>query len=178
MNTTKTHRLSLLITIFLLFSVACNQAGQHQAENGTNNTHGSATATSSNPAASHDPRPDIAPILQQCVKVEYALFDLGITFESQSNQEVMRFFSYVSSTPANASCPKEKYDGGIVFKDNNGDIKADMLFNLPGLSQCNRVRIKQDGKEYDVTLDNNGIAFFDQILKLREQAPAGGAGGH
>ncbi len=172
-----TRKIYLLLSVFYaLWIIACTSGEQKSGDNvSPNSTRQQPNAsTADNPAVSHDPRPDVAPVLQQCVKVEYALFDLGITFESQSNQEVMRFFSYISNTPANASCPKEKYDGGIVFKDANGDIKADMLFNLPAVSNCNRVRMKHDGKNYDVTLDNNGLAFFGQILNLREQAPAAG----
>lgn len=102
-------------------------------------------------------------ILSQCDKVEFMMNNVGVTFETQGNSEVMRFFSYIMNKPADQSkCKKGTYDGGAVFKNPEGDIKMTMEFNIS--DTCNRVVFVLDGKEYAHPLNVAGTAFFKQVL--------------
>lgn len=123
--------------------------------------------------------PELAKILSECTKVEYMVYNAGITFESESNQEVMRFGSYITNyEPAPNACKTSDYDGGVVFKNADGNIKMSMQFNIPALS-CNRITFKMGDKSYTRTLGQPGLDFFGQVLNLRNQtqqqmAPTGG----
>lgn len=112
----------------------------------------------------------VAQIMSQCDKAEYLMYDMGMTFETQSNNEVMRFLSYIKDEPANVSqCKKNKYDGSVVFKDPEGDIKMAMEFNV--LNNCNRVVYEIDGKKISNPLSEYGIQFFNQVLGNRPPTP-------
>ena len=97
------------------------------------------------------------------------MYDLGITFETNSTEEVMRFYSYILDQPANnAACKPGKFDGSIAFKDPNGDIKLGMEFNI--LSGCNRVSVRIDDKTHEMPLNDAGLSFFSRILRMRPKA--------
>jgi len=159
----------LIATVVLCLSMmlsACNQSAETNRDSSKTN----ATSTNQTGTASFDsPLPKVKQLLTSCVKVEYLLYDLGISFETESNEEVMRFFSYIMNQPANVTnCKEGKYDGSVVFKDTNGDIKLGMEFNI--LNGCNRVSIPMDGKKYELPLNEAGLGFFNQILNMRSKA--------
>ena len=98
------------------------------------------------------------------------MYNMGMTFETQSNKEVMRFLSYIKDEAADLSkCPKNKYDGSVVFKDPEGDIKMAMEFNV--LNNCNRVVYEIDGKKISNPLSEYGLQFFNQVLGNRPATP-------
>jgi hypothetical protein len=143
---------------------------QKPANGTTATTPSAATNTATAPTAgTQDSRGEVMAVLNNCTKVEYMVYDAGITFESESNAEVLRFFSYVSSNPPSAGCPVDKYDGNAVFKNAQGEIKMQLQFNLPALSNCNRIMFTVNGTRYDLSLDANGLQFFGQVLNMRNQ---------
>ncbi|QQS30164.1 MAG: hypothetical protein IPM47_04225 [Sphingobacteriales bacterium] len=155
----------VIVVLCLLMAIsACNQKSDPDQKTNTK------TNPSTSAAASWDsPLPKVQQILANCVKVEYLLYDMGISFETESNEEVMRFFSYIMDQPANVTnCKPGKYDGSVVFKDNNGDIKLGMELNI--LNGCNRVSVPVEGKKYEMPLNENGLGFFNQILRMRSKA--------
>ncbi len=155
----------LFLACMTLF--ACNNnGGQANKEPKKENT-----AAKKQPAKASNyesPMERLAMELADCVKVEYLMYNLGMTFESPSETEAKRYYGYLVDQPANETNCKKDYDGSIVFKNANGDIKMGMEFNLPQLSNCNRVMFQLDGKEYRVPYNQAGIQFFDQVLKLRQ----------
>lgn len=163
-----------ILLLFVTFLGACSSNQSDQNASKPNNGTGTAAPTSSNntqatAAASEDPRPAIIEVLQGCTKVEYMVYDAGITFESESTNEVLRFFSYISNNVPGTGCPPDKFDGNVVFKNAQGEIKVQLQFNLPALSNCNRVTFKHKDKVYERTLDPNGLQFFGQVLNMRNQ---------
>ena len=156
---------TVILCLFILLS-ACNQSTETQKEESKSNTTSTGQTASSN---FESPLPKVKELLSSCVKVEYLLYDLGISFETESNEEVMRFYSYIMNQPANVTnCKQGKYDGSVVFKDTNGDIKLGMEFNI--LNGCNRVSFPMDGKNYELPINEAGLGFFNQILNMRSKA--------
>ena len=154
--------LSFVVPLLLIFSlVACNTNDKKSS--------GAATTTQSQSGKYESPMQQVSNILSGCVKVEYLMYNMGITFESESNEEVMRFYSYILDQPANeTNCKPNKHDGSVVFKDANGDIKLGMEFNI--LNGCAKVSIPLDGKKYEQQMNENGISFFNQVLRMKSKA--------
>ncbi|OWY25905.1 hypothetical protein C7N43_33205 [Sphingobacteriales bacterium UPWRP_1] len=143
--------------ILTIFAVSCKSGNEKNA------SESAATAKYESPMGK------VNEILSGCVKVEYLLYNMGITFESESNEEVMRFYSYILDQPANTTnCKPGKYDGSVVFKDANGDIKLGMEFNI--LNGCARVSIPLNGKKYEQQMNENGLSFFNQVLRMKSKA--------
>ncbi len=109
---------------------------------------------------------DLAKILSQCQKVEYVLYEYGITFETQSVNEMQRFFNFIQLEIADTkNCPS-KYDGGVVFKDIEGDIKMAMELNI--LPECKQVVFNLNNKTYHQVFSDKGIDLFKEIIKMRQ----------
>ena len=128
------HLFFILLMMFLIWMTgsftACknNSSANKQHKENTSKTNQTADKAALEPA------------LSQCNKVEYMLYNQGISFESPNEGEVARFYAMLdNSLPDEASCPSN-YDGGIVFKNEEGDIKMEMEFNI--LNGCNRVVYK------------------------------------
>ncbi len=167
--------MSFFCRLFCLIALACLGACQ-------NNPNADKLATTANPSSnaaannnsasahpSDDPRGAISELLRACTKVEYIVYDAGITFESEGSNEVLRFLSYVTNTASGSGCPPDKYDGNAVFKNAQGEIKFQVQFNLPAVSNCNRVTFSHNNQTYHRTIDPNGIGFFGQVLNMRNQ---------
>lgn len=156
----KQHILIICMVVLTIAAAACN------SEKTKNNAE---TASPAAGAKYESPMGKVSEILSGCVKVEYLLYNMGITFESESNEEVMRFYSYILDQPANSTnCKPGKYDGSVVFKDANGDIKLGMEFNI--LNGCARVSIPLNGKKYEQQMNENGLSFFNQVLRMKAKA--------
>lgn len=108
---------------------------------------------------------DVAKVLSSCQKVEYVLYNHGITFETQSINEMRRFFGYIKLDKANIEKCPASYDGGVVFKDMEGDIKMAMELNI--LPECQRVVFNINGQTYHQVLDDKGIHLFNEIIRMR-----------
>ncbi|MEZ4887589.1 MAG: hypothetical protein R3E32_22845 [Chitinophagales bacterium] len=109
---------------------------------------------------------NLANILSQCQKVEYVLYDYGITFETESTNEMQRFFNFIQLEIANTkNCPTN-YDGGVVFKDLEGDIKMAMELNI--VPECKQVVFSIDGKTYHQVFSDKGIELFKEIIRMRQ----------
>ncbi len=118
------------------------------------------------------PRPQLAQVLSKASKVEYLLYNMGMTFESPSETEAKRFYGYLMDVPADlTNCKGGNHDGSITFKNDEGDIVFGMEFNLPQLSNCNRVVFDLDGKKYQIPYNEQGVNFYNQVLQLRPQQP-------
>lgn len=155
-------RLFILMAIVLMSACHNNQLDPADKKP----TSGAAPSAAT---AKDDPRASVAEILRTCSKVEYMVYDAGITFESEGSNEVLRFLSYITNDIPGSGCPPEKYDGNAVFKNAQGEIKFQVQFNLPAVSNCNRVIFKHNNQTYDRTIDQNGIQFFGQVLNMRNQ---------
>ena len=155
----KNQSIIFLFLIALTFlGMSCNQGSDQKAAE-------KAVKAAPKPAApAYESRlAAVGSILKDCIKAEYLMNNVGMTFETQSNTEVMRFYSYIEDKPANLSkCKKGKYDGSVVFKDIEGDIKLAMDFNV--LGNCNRIEYQMDGKKYKHPISQAGINFFNQVL--------------
>lgn len=108
---------------------------------------------------------NLAQVLSQCQKVEYVLYDYGITFETQSANEMHRFFKFIQLEIADTQKCPSKYDGGVVFKDLEGDIKMAMELNI--VPECKQVVFQLDGKTYHQVFSDKGIDLFKEIIKMR-----------
>lgn len=165
----KANNFYLLVPFLaILLLAACNQSSETGKQTADSNNPTQQQATTTN-TPYESVLPLIRQILTRCDKVEYLMYDLGITFETNSTEEVMRFYSYILDQPANtANCKPGKFDGSIAFKDPNGDIKLGMEFNI--LSGCNRVSVRIDDKTHEMPLNDAGLSFFNQILRMRPKA--------
>ena len=105
-------------------------------------------------------------VISQCQKVEYILYDYGITFETQSTNEMQRFFNFIQLDIADISKCPSSYNGGVVFKDIEGDIKMEMELNI--VPECKRVVFKLDGKTYHQVFSDKGIDLFKEIIRMRQ----------
>jgi len=105
-------------------------------------------------------------VISQCQKVEYILYDYGITFETQSTNEMQRFFNFIQLDIADISQCPSSYNGGVVFKDIEGDIKMEMELNI--VPECKRVVFKLDGKTYHQVFNDKGIELFKEIIRMRQ----------
>ena len=145
-----------------LFWLSCNTPSDK-----TNHVKPKKQATTA--AAPYDsPLPKAAAILQNCEKVEYVLYNFGVTFESPGKGEVARFFSYIMDEPATqAACKPNKHDGSVVFKDAEGDIKMGMEFSF--LNGCERVFFEIEGQKYGQKMSEAGVGFFNQIISMQQQ---------
>ena len=152
----------LLATTFL--GISCNQGGEKAVD-----TTPKEVAKPAEPV--YESRLQaVGNILKDCIKAEYLMNNVGITFETQSNTEVMRFYSYIEDKPADLSqCKKGKYDGSVVFKDIEGDIKLAMDFNIT--PECNRIEYQIEGKKYKHPISQLGLNFFGQVLGQRPSTP-------
>ena len=161
----------LPIVVLLLLGACQSNTPASDASNTatTSTTPPPAAATTTTDSRQGDPRAAIAELLRTCSKVEYMVYDAGITFESEGSNEVLRFLSYITNNPPGSGCPSEKYDGNAVFKNAKGEIQFQVQFNLPAVSSCNRVMFKFKDQSYLRTLDQNGIGFFGQVLNMRNQ---------
>lgn len=109
---------------------------------------------------------DLAKILSKCQKVEYVLYSYGITFETQSTNEMQRFFNFIQLEKADTQkCPAD-YDGGVVFKDIEGDIKMAMELNI--VPECKQVVFTLNGETYHQVFSDEGIDLFKEIIKMRQ----------
>ena len=110
---------------------------------------------------------NVANVLSKCQKVEYVLYDYGVTFETQSTNEMQRFFSFIQLDIADTQKCPSKYDGGVVFKDIEGDIKMAMELNIS--EDCKRVVFEIGGKTYHQVFSDKGIELFEEIIRMRQQ---------
>ena len=167
------HFLAILVLLRVTLQWSCKNANTDTANTQTAAPVASAPAAvtpSVGAGTPNNPNPldKVSPILQNCTKVEYVLYNHGITFESTSPKEVMSFYSYVENIrPDESQCKPEAYDGGVVFKDAKGDIKQAMELNI--FPQCNRVQIVVDGKTYFCKLKQGGLAFFQQVINQQQE---------
>ena len=167
------------IFTFLVLLTTCLQWSCNSKNNNTDNSSNTAStqqAAPTTPAPSpgagtpNNPNPlvKVTEILKNCTKVEYVLYNYGITFESVSPKEVMSFYSYVENIiPDESQCKPETYDCGVVFKDAKGDIKQAMEINI--FPQCNRVAIVVDKKTYFCRLKPGGLGFFQQVINQQQE---------
>ena len=154
--------LNLLLCSSFLW-ISCNSS-----DSKTNTTQ-QTKPTTNEPAANYvSPLPKVAAILQNCEKVEYVLYNFGVTFESPGKGEVARFFNYIMDEPATqAACKPNKHDGSVVFKDAEGDIKMGMEFSF--LNGCERIFFDIDGQKYGQKMNEAGIGFFKQIISMQQK---------
>jgi len=165
----------LIFSLLSILTIGCNQKPASKNKADVKSTDYQAPPKKA-PEATGDyqsPLPKVAQLIAPCNKIEYMFYDYGISFESPSQNETRRFFSYIIDKPADTgNCKKGKYDGGIVFKDPEGDIKMEMEFNI--LKNCNRVVFNVDGKEYAHPLNEQGVGFFQKVLDMRNNMQNGG----
>ena len=146
-----------------LFWVACTTSTDKKTP-----TKSQKQTTTTAAATYSSPLPKAAEILQNCEKVEYVLYNFGVTFESPGRGEVARFFSYIMDEPATqAACKANKHDGSVVFKDAEGDIKMGMEFSF--LKGCERVFFDIEGQKYGQKMSEAGVGFFKQIINMQQQ---------
>ncbi len=157
---------TLFLSCCLLFFAACG--GSDGAANKEANAGANKASTSSSTYES--PMQKLGQILNECQLIQYQVYDLGISFESPPDpRQGMRFYSQLLDQAADETkCKPGKYDGGIVFYDKDGKMRLEVEFNLPQLS-CNRFVFKLDGKRYALPMNDQGLAFFGQVLKMRAQ---------
>ncbi len=164
-----------LLFVGLVCSVlfACDTGDKKASKSDDTKAKTETKAEKAAPAASSgfvSPRPQLAQVLAKANKVEYLLYNLGMTFESPSETEAQRFYGYLLDQEADlTNCKGSNYDGSITFKNDEGDIVFGMEFNLPQLSNCNRVVFDLDGKKYQLPYNEQGINFYNQVLQLRPQ---------
>ena len=114
---------ALNIILLLTFYMRITTLISCQNDNKSATVAEKSSNTANTPAAYQSKLAQVAQIMSQCDKAEYLMYNMGMTFETQSNKEVMRFLSYIKDEAADLSkCPKNKYDGSVVFKDPEGDI--------------------------------------------------------
>lgn len=173
---------SLLIVLSLssLLFTACQQETSTNKEAATTQTESKTKTTASTP---NKIDPESIPegtkevirgllnILQHCSKVEYMLYKAGLSFESEGKPEVIRFLGYIDAKIADESKCGSDYDGGVVFKDDEGDIKLEMDFNITGT--CNRVVFKLDETRHAYMMNKKGADFFKQVLNNMQQKVQG-----
>jgi len=174
---------SLLIVLSLssLLFTACQQENSSKKEVTTSiSTENKTTATNSTtnkidpesiPEGTKEVIRGLLNILQHCSKVEYMLYKAGLSFESEGKPEVIRFLGYIDAKIADESKCGSDYDGGVVFKDDEGDIKLEMDFNITGT--CNRVVFKLDGTRHAYMMNKKGADFFKQVLNNMQQKVQG-----
>lgn len=162
----------LIATITL---AGCNSAPDKEKSAGSTHTTGTTAAATDTEFAMPDESVllELQKILAKGDKVEYMLYDLGISFESPNPGQSRTFPSFMERSPANGVCKSGKYDGGIVFKSQNGDILLEMEINVPQVSKCNRMVYAINGKKYAQSFNQNGLSFFNQVLNLRTNAVQG-----
>ena len=148
---------------------ACNSDGKTDKKTDTKAKTEKPAAKAAEASTYESPLPKLAEIVQQCSKVEYLLYNYGMSFESPSPDEPKRVYTYFIDEPAKETNCKKDYDGSIIFKDAEGDIKLDFEFNIPRASNCNRAVFKIEGKEYRLPMNDTGLRFFDQVMDLRDQ---------
>ena len=145
-------------------------ACQDQASNEVNSTQ--TTTPTAQPTAgagqpnADNPLPALAEILTQCAKVEYVLYDAGISFELQGANQVLLFGNYIENVrPDESKCPSNQYDGGVTFRKANGDMGQTMDFNMT--PNCNRLVFAINGKQYRCRLNQGGINFFNEVINRK-----------
>lgn len=130
-------------------------------------------------AGLENPLPALQEVLKGTIKVEYLITEAGITFETEGNKEVYRFFSYITNEDADEETCPELFDGNVVFKNIEGDIVQPVDFNFTNI--CNRAVFHLDGVRYAKKLSKESVPFFKQFLKMRQQVidqNENGGGGH
>ncbi len=149
----------LLASIFLtlIFASCQSESSKSSAESKT-----VATPTRIDSSVLHA----VAKVLSECQKVEYVLYNHGITFETQSVKEMRRFFNYIRLEKANLEKCPTSYDGGVVFKDMEGDIKMAMELNI--VPECKRVVFNINNQTYHQVFDDKGIELFKEIIRMRQ----------
>ncbi|MGB1205966.1 MAG: hypothetical protein ACPG5B_09980 [Chitinophagales bacterium] len=156
---------NILFSLFFCSSllwISCNTT--EKEENKTKQSQQTTTTS----ASYTSPLPKVVEILQNCEKVEYVLYNFGVTFESPGKGEVARFFSYIMDEPATqAACKNNKHDGSVVFKDAEGDIKMGMEFSF--INGCERVYFEIEGQKYGQKMSEAGVGFFKQIISMQQQ---------
>jgi hypothetical protein len=156
---------AILILVIITLQWSCKNPNTDTASTQTAEPTSAAVTPSAGAGTPNNPNPldKVGAVLQNCTKVEYMLYNFGISFESSSSQEVMSFYNYIENIrPDESQCKPETYDCGVVFKDAKGDIKQAMEVNI--YPQCNRVQIVVDGKTYFCKLKQGGLAFFQQVI--------------
>jgi hypothetical protein len=156
---------NIFFTLFFcssIFWISCNNSENKKSDTKKDKSTTTAVATYDSPL------PKVAAILQNCEKVEYVLYNFGVTFESPGKGEVGRFFSYIMDEPATqAACKPNKHDGSVVFKDAEGDIKMGMEFSF--LNGCERVFFDIEGQKYGQKMSEAGLGFFKQIISMQQK---------
>ena len=163
----KQYSFLICFSCFLLFFAACDTTNSPKKEKATQNT-----PVNNKPSNYVSPLDEVKQVLLECVKVEYLLYDYGISFESEGQRSVGQFFAYIVDSPADESkCPKGQHDGAVVFKNADGDIKLSMEINI--FKGCNRLVFTINDKRHALLLNDQGIGFFNQVLQMRSN-PQGG----
>lgn len=176
----KTQKLSLILCCFVLgVLMAC----QPKTSETSNDTAPAAPIAAAPSAVSADagkayepsPLPKLAAIMQECNKVEFQLYDYGISFETLDANQVMSYFQYIENKRANeAVCKAGKYDGAAVFKNKKGDIALAMEINI--VPPCNRAFFTIDNEKYTCQFTPAGLKFFEQIINRRQSVIEGAQG--
>ncbi|MBL7786419.1 MAG: hypothetical protein JNM36_10980 [Chitinophagales bacterium] len=177
----KTQKLSFILCYcFLGVLMACQPKTSETSNNNTATTEPIAAAPS---AVSADagkpyepsPLPKLGAIMQECNKVEFQLYDYGISFETVDANQVMSYFQYIENKRANeAPCKAGKYDGAAVFKNKKGDIAIAMEINI--VPPCNRAFFTIDNEKYTCQFTPTGLKFFEQIINRRQSVIEGAQG--
>lgn len=151
-----------------LFTACSDQTKQNTANSSTaNEEKAKSTATTTSTKTTALPVQRIQELVGMCNKAEYTMYNVGVTFETDGPQ-ALSFFNYISPQIANeTNCKKGNHDGGVVFKDPEGDIRMSIEFNV--LNNCNRAVFKVDDKKYSQAINEAGLQFFGQILNMKPQ---------
>ena len=164
-NKIRMKDLAFILVCFIVF-VGLNSCNGNQNATKPANT----TTTKSEAAQPTEwPMKSLIDVINTCRKTEFQLYKLGISFETEDSLSAKRFYSYLSNAAVSAeTCANKDYDGGVVLKDANGDIKLTFEINIPIVSKgCNRAYFKFDGKAYNLVFNDMGLQFFDSVLNNR-----------
>lgn len=162
--------IALLLTSLLW---ACQSSHTPPPNNNTTETAAAAnTPPPTDPNAGKpnlpDPLPALANQLNKCTKVEYVLYNAGITFESINPKEVGTFASFIENIqPNQQQCTPDAYDAGVSFKNSAGDIVQTMEVGI--YAQCNRVFFEIDKQKYMCRMKPEGINFFQSVINQQQK---------
>ncbi len=108
----------------------------------------------------------LAPYLKRSQLVEFQFYDEGISSETESKEQIAQFvFFLTNQPPVKKNCD---FDGGITFKDGEGNIAATIDYAVK--KGCNWANLTLDGKSSDHQFTDAGMNFLKQLLSVQAQS--------
>lgn len=111
----------------------------------------------------------IKPLLQRLLptvkKIEYVFYKQGMSFstETSGDQAILSYYNFVSDREmAKHNC---KFDGGAVFRSQDGDIVMTADFVLVD-GKCRSFVVTAEGKSYTQEMEDSGYKYLMNFFNI------------